>query len=469
MKDDLKKLFSESLLYGAGSMSSTLVMFLLTPVLTRFLLVEGYGVLSLLNVGIVFATNIFGLGLSSAVFNELLHAREEEERKNIQGTAWRLLIFSAFIFLVLSHGMYFLFRDYLTSRMDYALFLLVLFTAAGSIFTPVFYSILRAYQNVRAYFVLSLQTALTGFIFTLVLVAGMRGQLHGVFEARVLQSLITVLMGLVLTKGFFASRYNKAAAQKLLAFGIHLVPTGLLAWVLELSDRFLVQYFMNAKAVGIYTLGYQYATFLTYPMIAFQMAWPQQLIEYSKSPDGAQRTGRIFSYYLFAVYALVIAMVALAPEGIRILGGAAFRDSLPVVLPVILGYIFFGIYLWGTAGNYLTKDTRRMPWITFAGALLNAFGNIFFIPRFGYMASAYVTLITFALMAVLMWKTVRAVYPMRLNKRKLFLQSALFAIFFYFSIESQRAALLIKFSVVAAMAASFFACERLTEKKGASS
>lgn len=429
MWNDIKKLLKESSLYGLGSMSAVFTYFLMTPILTRHLSVEGYGRLSTLNVAVVLATNIVGLGLSSALFNGMLHAGQDADKEKIQGTTWGLLFASSAVFCVCCFVFYKIFEARLSAYADSYLFLLFLLTVAASTIMPVFYSVLRALNKTKHYLALSLISGAFSLLFTIFFVAGLKRSLNGVFEARILFTLLTMFSGFYFVRGIFLRRFDRVEARRLLKFGIYLVPAGILSWVLELSDRFLIQYYLTSKDVGIYTLGYQYATFLTYPMVAFQMAWPQILTEYTKTEDGKTRSGNILTVYLAAVYCLVAALIIFAPEGIHILGGEAFHDSLKVVFPVALSYIFFGLYLWGTSGTYILKSTRMMPYITLAGGVINVAGNVLFIPKYSYMASAYSTLATFAATAALMWSTVYKIYPLRLAWKRNLTHLFLFAIF----------------------------------------
>lgn len=465
MKKDITKLLSETFFYGLGSISSTIISFFLTPVLTRYLSVEGYGRLSILNVAVVLATNIFGLGLSTALFNNMLHAETASDRQKTQGTTWMLLLASSTVFFVCGNVFYRAFEGYLNSYASHYLYMLFLLTVIASNLMTIFYSILRALNKVKQYLTLSLISGVFTLALTTLFVAGLKRNIDGVFESRIIFTLLTIFSGFYFVRGFFIRRFDPAEARRLLSFGIYLVPTGILSWVLELSDRFLIQYYMTSKDVGIYTLGYQYATFLTYPMVAFQMAWPQALVEYAKEKDGNMKVGNIFATYLAAVYCAVLTIILFAPEGIHILGGIAFRDSLTVVFPVALGYIFFALYLWGVTGTYLTKDTRKLPYITLAGCVVNVAWNVLFLQRYGYMASAYATLVTFATTAALMWLTVYKVYPISLPRRKIFFHLLIFLILLQAMRQFQQPPFSVKCAMVVFMGCCFWISEEVLKKR----
>ena len=61
-------------------------------------------------------------------------------------------------------------------------------------------------------------------------------------------------------------------------------------------------------------------------------------------------------------------------------------------------------------GVYLKKLTHKLPLVTGVAAALTIGLNFLFVPRYGMMAAAWITLLAFAVQAILLWYVVRGSY-----------------------------------------------------------
>ncbi|MDE2724329.1 MAG: polysaccharide biosynthesis C-terminal domain-containing protein, partial [Gemmatimonadota bacterium] len=80
---------------------------------------------------------------------------------------------------------------------------------------------------------------------------------------------------------------------------------------------------------------------------------------------------------------------------------------------------FHGLYIILTAGVYAEGRAGSLPFIVGTGACVNIAINIFLLPKIGFIAAAYSTLIAHVLMAVLLFLIVRRFYPVPYESRRL--------------------------------------------------
>ena len=72
-------------------------------------------------------------------------------------------------------------------------------------------------------------------------------------------------------------------------FGLPLVPSALLLWVTNFSDRFFLVKLTDTSEVGLYSVGVRIASAMVLLLTAFRTAWPA--FAYSiKSDDEAKQT-----------------------------------------------------------------------------------------------------------------------------------------------------------------------------------
>lgn len=411
MIDDIKRIFQHSFFFGFGMLSSTLATLLLIPVYTRFLSPAQYGLLEIISVWLAILGICFGLGMWSALFNSIMKHEDITMRKITAGTAILLLIISGGISsLIIVFGLRF-FPDLLKDfNIIYLTMLLILLNGTG-ILIPVPFAIMRAMEQSKKYLTASIIGLVFTVAFTFLLVVFARRNVLGVLESRLLGSIgIMLFVFPYLWRNIrITFRFNEA--KELLKFGIPLIPTLLALWVLDLSDRFFLQYFRGLEEVGIYSLGYKYASIASLPIVAFSLAWPQVLLSITKRPDARKTIGRIFTYFILVTTFMALCLSIFAKDIIRMVATAGFYDASGIVWYVALGYVFYGGYIFASSGIYISGKSGSLPVAVGIAAVLNIGLNYILIPQFGMTGAACATLFSYIAMCMLMWYLSKRDYP----------------------------------------------------------
>lgn len=91
--------------------------------------------------------------------------------------------------------------------------------------------------------------------------------------------------------------------------------------------------------------------------------------------------------------------------------GDEFRAGLAVVPILLLANLFLGIYVNLSIWYKLSDRTGLGAWVLLAGAALTIVLNILWIPRWGYMGSAWATLGCYFFMVCASWLLGKRYYP----------------------------------------------------------
>src|SRR5262249_52504099 len=65
---------------------------------------------------------------------------------------------------------------------------------------------------------------------------------------------------------------------------------------------------------------------------------------------------------------------------------------------VAFAYLLYGFYILSSTGLGLVKRNAPISWATFVAAAANVCLNIWLIPRFGALAAAYTTIVSYAIL-----------------------------------------------------------------------
>ena len=234
---------------------------------------------------------------------------------------------------------------------------------------------------------------------------GLEGVLLGyVLSAGAVAALLSMGV-LVRTRWAFQSRY----ARPLLAFGLPLVFANLAGVLLNTGDRFVVNALQGAEEVAVYGLaqkfgGLVYMLFVQSFSMAFAVLGLKALEETSGEVGNLHR--RTFRHFavLAGWGALGVSILALDTT-LLISPNPAYRDAEPLILPISLGFVGYGIYYIAMNVLYAAKQTRRIAGNVIGVALLNLLLNLALVPPLGNMGAALATLISYvALAALTMWQ-----------------------------------------------------------------
>ena len=82
-----------------------------------------------------------------------------------------------------------------------------------------------------------------------------------------------------------------------------------------------------------------------------------------------------------------------APELLLIMGGKEYLETKYLIPPVMVGYVFQFVYSLYVNIEFYHKKQKNIAFGTMIACVINIILNYLLIPKFGYIAAAYTTLI----------------------------------------------------------------------------
>ena len=244
------------------------------------------------------------------------------------------------------------------------------------------------------------------------------------------QGLDGVLVGYVLSAGTTAVllsagllvcarwQFRSRLVGSLLRFGVPLTLASLATVLLNTGDRFLLDAFVGAEAVAVYGLAQKFGGLVNMLFVqSFSMAFAVLGLKAlgSLSAEGGGEVGnlhrRTFRHYAVLTGWGVLGVALLAFDVTEFVSpNPAYLDADPLILPIALGFMAYGIYIIMMNVLYATAQTRRIAGNVLGAAVLNLALNAALIPLLGAMGAALATLAAYAgLAAVTTWQARDAV------------------------------------------------------------
>jgi len=110
------------------------------------------------------------------------------------------------------------------------------------------------------------------------------------------------------------------------------------------------------------------------------------------------------------------------------------------VPPLVFGYVSLGIYMNLSVWYKLSDQTKYGLYISVIGAILTIVLNVIFIPKYSYMASAWISFIAYATMMVLsyIWGQKNYPIPYKLKKNLAYIISSGIVVYFSFYVFNRN-------------------------------
>lgn len=197
-------------------------------------------------------------------------------------------------------------------------------------------------------------------------------------------------------------------------FSFPLIPSTLSNTILSQFDRIMITSTLGLASAGLYTLGYNIGTILLMVVTAIQMAIIPDFYKFIRNNEYNRLDfliKRIFSFITVAALGLVF----FAKEIGMILADKKFHPGLTVVPVVVIAYTFYAMYL--VYGKYISyeKKTYYSSAVVLSAGILNIVLNALLIPRYGYIAAAYTTLVSYFFLFIVTWGVVKKISEQRIT------------------------------------------------------
>ena len=193
--------------------------------------------------------------------------------------------------------------------------------------------------------------------------------------------------------------YNKIYWDHALKFNIPLIPHYLSLVLLGQSDRIMIERYCGADKTAVYNLAYQISMVMTIFISAINNSFVPWFYEQMKK-NNRFRIGQVSRTLCVFVGSMTIVAILVSPEMVWILGTPEYYDAIWIV-PAVAGSTYY-TFCYGLFSNveFYYGATKYVMIASILGALTNVMLNFMLIPKLGFIAAGYTTLISYLLLMI---------------------------------------------------------------------
>jgi len=407
--NELRRLASQTALYGLSTVVGRLLNYLLVPLHTRLFAPEQYGVITDFYAMAALLAVVYTYGMETAFFRFV--NRQNQDRRAVYATSFYAVLVSS---VILSAVLWFNAESLAVvlrhpDKAHFVRWFALIFALDAVSAIP--FARLRQEGRSVSYVTIKLLNilVLVGLQVYFLVIQPAQNQAWVIsLDSVVLSNLVANgLTFLVLLRGLPSwSAFDWRVLRPMLAYAWPLLIAGLAGMFNETLDRVLLKYRLGGTVsqalwqVGVYGAVYKLAVLMSLFTQAFRMGaepyfFGQKTAGNSDKPQPAY--GKVFWYYSLIGWGIFLG-VTLGIDAAKMLVGTAYHEGLPVVPILLLANLCLGWYYNHSIWFKTQDQTQWGLWIGLGAAVITVLGNWFLIPVYGYTASAWVTLVCYASM-----------------------------------------------------------------------
>ncbi|MDV7186582.1 polysaccharide biosynthesis C-terminal domain-containing protein [Lutibacter sp. TH_r2] len=449
----LKRFFKDTIIYGIAAVLPRAINILLVKLHTSKLTAEKYAVNTDYYVYAAYFNALLTYGMETAFFRFF---SKEKEKGKVVSTSFLSLATTTFLFLV---GML-IFSENISNFFGFKnplFFKLLIWTTVLDTMVVIPYAYLRVTNRPIRFTLYKVLNILIFAFFnvfflwfvpyaiqqnislpeSIVLSYQNNPKVIFIFIAGTIASASTFIL-LLPTFFKFKIQFDFDLLKKMLRYSTPILIAGLAYVTNENLDKLLLGDMVGEQQMGVYAACYKLGVFMTLFIMAFRLGAEPFFFNHSEEKNATTTYATILNWFVIAGAFFMIFIVAFLDVFASILlGSDEYFEALIIVPIILLANLLLGIYHNLAIWYKLTDKTRFGMYFSIIGALITIVFNVVMIPKIGFMASAWATLLAYGIMMLLSYFIGKKYYPVPYNISKTlsYLISAIvisFISFYYF-------------------------------------
>ncbi len=404
---DLKK---NTIIISIANLGSKFIAFILAPLYSYYLTTSEYGIMDMIITTVSLVMPIICLNIYESVFR--FSSDKDANIKAVMSCSSLIGIVGGIICVciccIISH------------LSGYTEILYIGFFVFLDIINNILSQLARGSGDVKSYalggVVNSVFTLLFNIVFMMLLQLGLKGWVISFLIGKSSQTIYLF----VKKKAYTYISFNEIETEtlkQLLRFCLPLMPTTIMWWVMNVSDRYVISFFLGTAATGIYAVACKIPSLLSLVENVFYQAWQISAISMGKNKNRDKEYSRFFLTYFKTLVIGNIGLLVIIKPMLFVLFEKSYTEAWVYIAPLITAIVFHA--LSGFLGSFyiVFKETKGALMTTMAGAFVNIFLNIVLIPKFGIFAATITTILGYMITIILRIKDTKKYVNLVIDKK----------------------------------------------------
>lgn len=422
------KLIKNTAIIAVGNICTKCISFFMLPLYTSLLTTAEYGIVDLVTTYSALCVIVLTLQFEQGVFRCLIDAREDKERQRryVSTSVIVVTVLNIVVGIILA-----LILSFLRYQYTFYFVCLVLFNVLNGLLVQ----IPRGLGNNKVYAVASCLNGSINVVFNMLFIAVFKWGVHGMLSANILAYIISSIYVVIKIKlsGYVSFKwFDKHNLNELMEYSFPLIPNTMCWWIINASDRTIINIFLNTAANGIYATAYKFPSLFSTISNIFQLAWTESVSEnvHDMGRDIYYKTMLNKSIRFYS--SCNIGIIAVMPFLFSILVNDKFGDAyyyIPILMTAALMHAVAALY--GSI-YFAFKETKKVADTTIVSAIINLVVNVVLIKFIGLYAAALSSLLAYVVVVIIRYVSLNKRIEIKLSKKYLLVEGFVYIVVLVF-------------------------------------
>lgn len=495
MKNPIKALAGQTVIYGLGTIVPRLLNYLLTPFYVRVFVSGEYGQISELYAWIALLLAILTFGMETTFFR---FSQKEDSGKVFNNAETIVLLITA-IFLILYGFFYKSFAELIHYEFNTHYVLLLGIIVAIDAAAAIPFAMLRKENKAGRFSLIKTLNVMTNIFFNILFLViipeksmmiaerifgEQTSLLIWVFISNILASLLNlILLSPQLSR--LRISLDKELIVPMLKYSFPILLISLVGMVNEVADKILIKYLVTIpdettlammnitgeeyamQQLGIYSANFKLGVLMTIFIQMFRFASEPFFFGHAKDRNAPTLYAKVMTY--FVIFCLLIFLGVMFYMDIlqHFVGrnGSDYREGLRIVPIILIANMFYGIVFNLSIWFKLSDKTYYGTIIAVIGSIVTLLCFFILIPRIGYMGAAIAHLACYTVMMSVSYFWGQRIMPIPYQIGRITIYCIVAAILFFVSTLTSEMSTLLKLSLNTMMILMFLGIVFIMERK----
>ena len=408
-----KELAINTIILTIGKLCTQFISFLLLPLYTALLSPSEYGIFDLLNTYVTLLVPLFSLQFENGLFRFMLECRNSMMKQTqIITTVIITNIRQTFLYLA------FFCIISIFWKSEYRFFLAI--NVILSIYLNTFLQVPRGLGNNFSYAVGSFISAGLTVLLNVIFVAVLHSGVWGMFYATLISQFITIIYLFINQKMWRFIKFNQYKKQlfkEIFNYSFPLVPNQLAWWILGVSDRTVLSFYIGTAANGVYSVANKFSSVYATFYNIFNMAWTESVSIHINEVDSNVFLTKVINMMFKIFSSLCFGIISVLPFVFSMFVDKNYSEAyyhIPILMIAVLFQIVVGLY---SVIYIALKKSKEVAKTSMIAAVINFSINLGLIKFIGIYAASISTLIAFMIMAIYRYHHVKQFINIKINSK----------------------------------------------------
>lgn len=404
-----------SMILSIGNILPKFTSIVTLPIVTGYLTKAEYGTYDLITILVSLILPIATLQMQAAAFRFLITVRNDLEKQ--KSIITNIIVFTIPVCVITLSILFFWF-----SGIDITTRFIVLVYFFVDILLATAKQICR---GLDMNFVYSISSIVNSFVEMLLVIAflwALHLGLNGVLLAMILAqicSLIYLLLKSCVLSFIDLKLISLKQIKRMLSYSWPMIPNSLSAWIMRVSDRLILTWFMGVEANAIYAVANRLPNIFNVVQNTFSMAWQENASISVADKDSGEYYGKMFDRIFNLLVGCMALLIAFTPIIFRILIRGDYSEAYNHMPILYLAMMFSAIASY-LGGIYVAHMKSKEVGITTAiAAALNFIINICFVKLIGIYAATLSTLFGYIWLVIYRMKDIQKIQKVAFNYKRI--------------------------------------------------